>query len=234
MARGRDPDRAARARPLGRGPVRRLLDVRRRAVVAGAGRGRAAGDRADAARVASCRWRVASTATARTSAPTDGSRWERSSRSSGRPGATASTEPTCSATRSTRRARRRTAAVCEIFRVAHAGAVGRGSPPSPRLLSGARAGARRGAGVGARPGAGDGRHAGSAGRRRGPCGCWGCRSSSAARRETRPARPDRRSASTPTRCWPRPASAPPRSRGCTQQGAVAGTATGAGATFMSG
>ena len=35
----RDPRRAARARPLGRGPARRRLDGRRRAVVAGDGRG---------------------------------------------------------------------------------------------------------------------------------------------------------------------------------------------------
>ena len=37
----RDPGRAARARPLGRGPVRRRLDGRRRAVLAGDGRRRA-------------------------------------------------------------------------------------------------------------------------------------------------------------------------------------------------
>ena len=92
--RGRDPDRAARARPFRRGPVRRLLDVRRRAVVARSGGGRTARDRADDERVASCRWRAASTATARTSAPTDGSRWARWNRSSGRRGATALTEPT--------------------------------------------------------------------------------------------------------------------------------------------
>ncbi len=47
--RGRDPDRPARARSLGRGPVRRLLDVRRRAVLAGARRRRADGDRRGAA-----------------------------------------------------------------------------------------------------------------------------------------------------------------------------------------
>ena len=39
MAAVRDPRRAARARPLRRGPVRRRLDDRRRAVVAGDGRG---------------------------------------------------------------------------------------------------------------------------------------------------------------------------------------------------
>ena len=38
MARLRDPRRAARARPLRRGPARRRLDGRRRAVVAGDGR----------------------------------------------------------------------------------------------------------------------------------------------------------------------------------------------------
>ena len=49
MARGGDPGRAARARPLGRGPVGRLLDVRRLAVVAGDAGGRDVRHRARAA-----------------------------------------------------------------------------------------------------------------------------------------------------------------------------------------
>ncbi len=48
--------------------------------------------------------------------------------------------------------------------------------------------------------------------RRGLCGCWACRSSSRARRAIRRARPGRRWAPTPRRCWRRRATPPARSR----------------------
>ena len=84
MAAFGDPRRAARARALGRGPVRRRLDDRRLALVAGDGRRRrtcaTAGCRSGAPRCST----AASPATCPTSAPTAGSAAARSSRSSGR------------------------------------------------------------------------------------------------------------------------------------------------------
>ena len=71
-----------------------------------------------------------------------------------------------------------------------------------RLLPGARARARRGAGLGARALARDGRARSSSPAPSGRCACWGCRSSSRARRATRRGRPGRCSARTPTPCSP--------------------------------
>ena len=115
MARDRDPGGAARARALRGGAARRLLDVRRLAVVAGAGGGRGVRHRAAPRAAASCSWPARSSATGPTAAPTATSRSARSSRSSGRRSATASGARTCSTTRSIRRAPTRTRAVTEIF-----------------------------------------------------------------------------------------------------------------------
>ena len=86
----RDPRRAARARPLGGGPGRRRLDVRRRDVLAGHGRRAGAVRGARPSGAASSSSRARSSATGPTAAPTAGSPWARSSRSSGPPAAAAS------------------------------------------------------------------------------------------------------------------------------------------------
>ena len=119
------------------------------------------------------------------------------------------------ARRSTRRAPTRTRRVSEIF-AERTREQWRAVRHRARLLPGAGARARRGAGLRARGRAGDGRRARPAGRRAAGASCSGCRSSSAARRPTRPGRPARRSASTPTSSSPRPATAPPRSQRCTR------------------
>ena len=102
----RGDGRAARAPPLGRGPVRRRLDGRRRPLLAGAGRRplllrrRGAAPRRAAAR------RRARSATCPTRRPTAGSPAAPSSRSSGPPSATASSGPTWSSASSSRPAPR--------------------------------------------------------------------------------------------------------------------------------
>ncbi len=86
MAAFGDPRRAARARPLRRGPTRRRVDDRRRAVVDGDD-GRARASPATRCRAAApWSWPARSSATAPTRRRTAGSRWARWSRSSGRRG----------------------------------------------------------------------------------------------------------------------------------------------------
>ena len=125
----RDPRRAARARPLGRGPARRRLDGRRRAVVAGAWWRRATWPRTSCRAAATSsspgRW----SATGPTRAPTGGSRSAPWSRSSGRPGVGASGARTSSSTSSRGRAARRIARSrpCSTRARARSGAP---SPPS--------------------------------------------------------------------------------------------------------
>ena len=80
---------AARARALGRGPVRRLLDVRRRAVVAGAWWWPRRSPRGRRARRGEVQLAGALTCYRPYSAPTGTSRWARWSRSSGAHGARA-------------------------------------------------------------------------------------------------------------------------------------------------
>ena len=107
----------------------------------------------------------------------------------------------------------RTREVEAVFARAHARRVG-GVRRRARLLPGAGARARRGAGLRARARARDGRRARPAGRER--AGAAARRAGQAlahARRPDARARA-RRSASTPTRCWPRPATAPRRSARC--------------------
>ena len=81
--RVRHPGGAARARALGRGPVRRRLDGRRRALLAGDDRRRVPLRRARAASAATSSSPASSSVTTRTRPPTAGSRWAPSSRSSG-------------------------------------------------------------------------------------------------------------------------------------------------------
>ena len=193
----RDPRRAARARALRRGPARRRLDGRRRAVLARRWSPRATSPRAWCRSAASSSSRAASSATARTPAATAGSRSARSSRSSGRPGAAGSEREDlierqfeAPGVRGARRGR-------ADLHGAHARRVA-GVRLAARLLPRARARPRRGAGLGARARARDGGGARPARRRR-RAPARRARQAVAARPAGRRA-PARRWASTPTRC----------------------------------
>ena len=173
LAALRERDGSARARSgvagsgLGRGPDRRRLDGRRRAVVAGDGRRDATSPTAACRAAASCRWPARWSATGPTSAPTAGSRWARWSRSSGRRWCRGvGREDLIDEAVRAARARTPTRRSQEIFKGAHARAVG-GVRARARLLPGAGARARRGARLRARARARDGRRARPA-RRRAP------------------------------------------------------------------
>ena len=213
----RDPDRAARARALGRGPARRLLDVRRR-------------------RCRGWRWWPPRCSPTRPDA--------RARRAAA--GRRVHLLPPLPVRRRLRHARRAGAEVLGRASAdgvgredllehafdppgsdAHRDGVARSSPRAP-ASSGAQFASehdcclepvleldealRLRAGGGAR----DGRRARPAGRGAAGQAARAADQARAARRATRPGRRDRRSASTPTRCWPAPASAPRRSPRCTR------------------